>query len=95
MDDINDWNTDDNFEYEVEENEENYEFVQTRDVNNEINIKHIDAINCFETCILWSQQNKIDYSKLLVLREIQEEAVQKSLQINQKQTSINEFFKSY
>lgn len=83
MDDLINWNRDEVEISSPDEDEDNDENVHIAD----------DAIKCLETCIQWSEQNNIQLSKSLVLRELQEEAVQKSLEINVKQTSINDFFK--
>lgn len=92
MDDLINWNRDEVEISSPDEDEDNDENVHIADENAsiEVKIKHYDAIKCLETCIQW---NKIELSKSLVLRELQEEAVQKSLEINVKQTSINDFFK--
>lgn len=95
MDDLINWNRDEVEISSPDEDEDNDENVHIADENAsiEVKIKHYDAIKCLETCIQWSEQNNIQLSKSLVLRELQEEAVQKSLEINVKQTSINDFFK--
>ncbi|XP_037817448.1 jerky protein homolog-like [Lucilia sericata] len=93
-DDINYWNRDDDQDNDEEDDDENVDPEEIVNITQETKIRNADAINSFETCILWSQQNNIDCTKSLVLRELQEEAVQKSLQLGQKQTSINDFFQS-
>ncbi|XP_037806580.1 jerky protein homolog-like [Lucilia sericata] len=93
-DDLNQWindadtDFDENETSECEENEENDNpFVV------DIKIKHTDVIKHLEECIKWGEQNNIDVSKKIVLREIQEEAIQRSLKLPQKQTSIKNYFK--
>ncbi|XP_036322541.1 jerky protein homolog-like [Rhagoletis pomonella] len=54
-------------------------------------VNHVDAINCFQTCIEWAVENQIDSSKTLLLRSLQEEAMQVSLQINKRQSLMTEF----
>lgn len=59
----------------------------------ESRIKHDDVVKYFEICIKWAQQNNIDATKSLMLRELQEEAIQKRLQVPKIQTKINNFFR--
>lgn len=90
-DDILEWNRDNVEETLSDEDEENVEVVDQTSLA-ETRIKHADAIQCLETCIQWSQQNGIDISKSLILRELQEEAVQKSLHVVPVQKSIKDYF---
>lgn len=61
--------------------ENSNEIEEFQEVDNkehfEKNIKHVDVINSLEICIKWGQQNNIDFSKLMILRDLQEEAVKK------------------
>lgn len=94
VDDLNEWIQDDVHQIESDESDNTHE-DEEREIPSDAppKVKDLEAIKCFDVCIRWSQENNIDLSKELVLREIQEEAVRKSLNKSQKQTLINQFFK--
>ncbi|XP_037943405.1 jerky protein homolog-like [Teleopsis dalmanni] len=88
---VNKWNNADNT-IDVSDEDDGSDDENIEENNLEI-IKHKDAINHFEKCIKWAINNN-ETSKLAVLRELQEKAVQKSLECSKKQTKINDFFYS-
>lgn len=61
--------------------------------NVEPKMKHEDAAKSFELCIKWSKQNNVDITKLEILTELQEYAVENVLSIPRKQSTIDQFFK--
>lgn len=79
---------DENEQDENNENEENYVHVEA-----DSKIKHRDAIKHFQKCIEWGDQNNIDVSQKIVLRDLQEKALEYSLKVLKKQTTINNYFK--
>lgn len=94
--DVNQWIEDDTCEVflDEDEDEEINELLENDIPADEgVKIKHCDVIKSFDVCIQWGQENNIDISKTLILRELQEQAIEKSLKKTQKQTSITSFFK--
>lgn len=92
-DDLNRW-VENNPTPEDEDAEENQDDDDGEDSENvEPKIKHEDAIKHFEICIQWGQQNDIDDSKSMVLRELQECAMQKKISIPKKQSLLDQLFK--
>lgn len=55
-------------------------------------VKHSDAINAFQTCIKWAEENGIEHTKVFILRSLQEQATDFSTTIKKKQTHIGDFF---
>lgn len=55
-------------------------------------VKHSDAINAFQTCINWAEENGIEHTKVFILRRLQEQAMDISTTIKKKQTHIGDFF---
>lgn len=49
--------------------------------NNRPRIEPGDVEKHFKMCIQWVPKNNIDSTKSIILREIQEEAIQKTLQV--------------
>ncbi|XP_037943319.1 jerky protein homolog-like [Teleopsis dalmanni] len=88
---VNKWNNADNT-IDVSDEDDGSDDENIEENNLEIN-KHEDAINHFEKCIKWAINNN-ETSKLAVLRELQEKAVQKNFECSKKQTKINDFFYS-
>ena len=55
-------------------------------------VKATEAIESFDKAIAWAEDNTTDYTGILALRSLREKAVQKSISVPKKQTSIREFF---
>lgn len=96
QDDFAEWINEIHSDYEDEEemNDENNEDDEN-DINLEADskIKHRDAVKHFPKCIKWGDQNNIDVSQKIVLRDLQEKAIEYSLKVLKKQTTINNYFK--
>ncbi|XP_037823997.1 jerky protein homolog-like [Lucilia sericata] len=93
VDDLNSWVENITPPEDVDEDEiqNDEDIVEAENLDPKIN--HADAVKHFEACIKWTEQNNIDYSKSMVLRELQEEAIKKQISIPKKQTLLNRFFK--
>ncbi|XP_037816312.1 jerky protein homolog-like [Lucilia sericata] len=77
VDDLNSWVENITPPEDVDEDEiqNDEDIVEAENLDPKIN--HADAVKHFEACIKWTEQNNIDYSKSMVLRELQEEAIKK------------------
>ncbi|XP_054088882.1 jerky protein homolog-like [Zeugodacus cucurbitae] len=55
-------------------------------------IKHTDAIDCFEKCIKWSEENNVEQEKIFLLKSLHQKAQDLKISRPQKQMSITNFF---
>ncbi|XP_050340268.1 uncharacterized protein LOC126766550 [Bactrocera neohumeralis] len=55
-------------------------------------IKHTDAIDCFEKCIKWSEENIVEQEKIFLLKSLHQKAQDLKISRSQKQMSITNFF---
>lgn len=101
MDDILAWNNADNGITGPQEIEDEDNIIEIDDAEKENDenepvvstVKHIDAIQSFNTCLKWAEDNKIGYTETTVLKQLQEKAVSLSLLTRNKQSKIGDFFK--
>lgn len=54
-------------------------------------VSHGEAVRCFSACIQWATENGVSSPELLILRQLQERAVNLRFK-TQKQTAITDFF---
>lgn len=55
-------------------------------------VKHADAVQAFNTCLAWANENNIPLHQILTLRELRDDAFRKSI-IKAGQITIEDFFK--
>lgn len=93
VDDLNCWINNEPSPEDVGDDVEVVEDTNEDDENVDPKIKHEDVVKYLEICNKWAQQNNIELSKVMVLRELQEEAVKLKISAPMKQTLLNQFFK--
>jgi hypothetical protein len=56
-------------------------------------VKHGDAINGFNVCLEWAEENQVALQDILALRRLRESALILKTTKKEKQTTISDFFK--
>lgn len=78
---------------EVQEGESFVEILEST-TTTPVRVKPDDALNCFNTCITWAEENGISAKDIIILRNMREKVFRQGLQVAKKQTSINDYFKT-